>query len=173
MLSAAARAVMRAPVGCLAALVALTYPLISVAQVAGEWRYTIATDWSSIPADMRVNFPAITFSACRGASDFATGSAFALQTLAGSEARCQSSGFVRTPLVGNHGESLRFDFACDNGTTLAGTGRGRLQPTRFTIMLESHYQPAVNGVAVVRQTMLGERIGACKGATDGKALQTR
>jgi hypothetical protein len=173
MLIAAARLSMRARVGRFAALVALAYPLAATAQVAGEWRYTIATDLGSLPADMRVNFPAISFSACRGARDFETGRAFALQTLAGSEARCPSSGFARTPLAGNQGESLRFEFACDDGKTLTGTGQGRLQSTRFSVTLESHYQPAVNGVAMVRQTMHAERIGACKGSSAANTPRTR
>ena len=131
------------------------------AQMPGEWRYTIATDLSNIPAEMRVNFPTITFSVCRSAEDFASGRAFALQTLASSELRCASSGFVRQPLSGSKGEALQFAYACDDGRTLSGQAQGRASSTRFKIELESRYAPPVGGVAEVKQTMTALRIGPC------------
>lgn len=142
------------------------------AQTPGEWRYTIATDRSNIPADMRVNFPTITFAVCRSADDFASGRAFALQTLASSAARCPSAGFVRTPTAGA-GESLRFTYACDEGRTLSGAAQGSVQSTRFAIALESRYIPAVNGVDVVRQTMSAARVGPCKVKPDADDLKVK
>ncbi len=139
------------------------------AQTPGQWRYTIATDPAKIPADMRVNFPTISFDVCRSADDFASGRAFALQTLASSAARCPSSAFARAPEADGRGDSLQFVYACDDGKTLTGTADGRVLSTRFSVTLESRYQPTVNGVELVRQTMRGERIGACKVApTPGK-----
>ena len=134
----------------------------AVAQTPGAWRYSIATDLSTIPADMRVNFPTITFSACRNAEDFASGRAFALQTLASSAARCPSAGFVRAPLADGRGESLSFVYACDEGKTLSGSAQGNVHATRFSIALESRHTPRVNGVDVVRQIMTGVWTGACK-----------
>lgn len=143
------------------------------AQTPGEWRYTIATDPSNIPADMRVNFPTITFAVCRTADDFVSGSAFALQTLASSSARCPSSEFVRTPGAGSAGESLSFVYACDGGRTLSGTAHGRVHASRFSIALESRYIPAVNGVEIVRQTMSATRIGPCKVKPDADDLKVK
>ena len=97
----------------------------ALAQTPGEWRYSIVTDQSTIPADMQVNFPAITFSACRSAEDFASGRAFALQTLASSAERCPSSGFVRTPESDGRGDALTFVYACDAGQTLRHRQRSR------------------------------------------------
>ena len=151
---------------CALPLVALLAALLAAsgaaAQTPGAWRYSIATDLSTIPADMRVNFPTITFSACRSAEDFASGRAFALQTLASSAARCPSAGFVRAPLAGGKGESLSFVYACDEGKTLSGSAQGSVQATRFSIALESRHTPRVNGVDVVRQTMTGVWAGSCK-----------
>ena len=134
----------------------------AISQTPGQWRYTIATDPANIPADMRVNFPTISFDVCRSADDFASGRAFALQTLASSAVRCPSSGFTRAAQADGRGESLQFIYACDDGKTLTGTADGRVLSTRFSVTLESRYQPTVNGVELVRQTMRGERIGACK-----------
>ena len=136
----------------------------ATAQTPGEWRYTIATDQSNIPVNMRVNFPTITFSACRTAEDFASGRAFALQTAPGSEARCPSAGFVRQPLANGKGkaESLQFVYACDEGKTLSGLAQGTVSATRLKIELESRYTPAVGGVAGVKQTMSAVRTGPCK-----------
>ena len=141
-----------------------------VAQTPGVWHYTIATDLTTIPDDMRVNFPTITFSTCRSAEDFASGRAFALQTLASSAARCPSAGFVRAPLAGGRGESLSFVYACDGGKTLSGSAQGSVQATRFSIALESRHTPHVNGVDVVRQTMTAVRAGACKVTPDADEM---
>jgi hypothetical protein len=143
------------------------------AQTPGEWRYTIATDLSNIAADMRVNFPTITFSACRSTDDFATGRAFALQTLASSEARCPSTGFVRTTQTDGKGDSLQFVYACDEGKTLSGVAQGRVFPTSFAVTLDSRYAPPVNGVEIVRQTMTAVRVGACKVAPDADLLKVK
>ncbi len=141
------------------------------AQTPGEWRYSIATEQSNIPADMRVNFPTIIFSACRSAEDFSSGRAFALQTLASSAARCPSSGYVRAPLATGKGESLGFVYACDEGKTLSGVARGRVFATSFSVELESRYAPPVNGVEAVRQTMTGARIGPCKVVPDADNIK--
>jgi hypothetical protein len=145
----------------------------AIAQTPGEWRYTIATEQSNIPADMRVNFPTITFSSCRSAEDFASGRAFALQTLASSAARCPSAGFARAPLASSKGESLRFVYACDEGKTLSGLAEGRVFATSFSVALESRYAPSVNGVETVRQTMTGARIGPCKIVPDADIMQVK
>ncbi len=146
---------------------------ISQAQTPGEWRYIISTDQTNIPADMRVNFPTITFSACRNADDFTSGRAFALQTLANSSARCPSTDFVRAPMPQGKGESLRFVYACDQGKTLSGLAYGRIQATRFSISLESRHIPPVNGVEVIKQTMTGLRAGPCKIKPDVDDLKVK
>ncbi len=147
--------------GFFATLLALLLSFAASAQSAGQWRYTIATDLSNIPANMRVNFPTITFSVCRSAEDFASGRAFALQTLASSELRCASSGFVRQPLTSSRMEAVQFVYACDDGTTLSGQAQGRASSKRFKIELESRYAPPVGGVAQVKQTMTALRTGPC------------
>jgi hypothetical protein len=157
----------------IALLVALSIASVAAAQSAGEWRYSISTDLTNIPADMRVNFPTITFSACRSADDFASGRAFALQTLASSTARCPSRDFVRTPMPDGKGDTLQFVYACDEGKTLSGVAEGRVQDARFTVALASRYLPAVNGVAVVKQNMRGERVGPCKVKPDADALKVQ
>jgi hypothetical protein len=156
-----------------ATLAALCAAGVATAQTPGEWRYTISTDGANIPADMRVNFPTITFSACRSASDFTSGRAFALQTLASSATRCPSSGFARTAMSDGKGDNLQFVYACDEGNTLSGVAEGRVQDARFTVALASRYLPAVNGVAVVKQTMRGERVRPCKVAPDADALKVQ
>ena len=143
----------------------------ALAQTPGEWRYSIVTDQSTIPADMQVNFPVITFSACRSAEDFASGRAFALQTLASSAERCPSSSFVRTPESDGRGDALTFVYACDAGQTLSGIASGRVLATRFTVNLESRYTPPVGGVSVVRQTMSATRSGPCKVAPDSDLMK--
>ena len=147
------------------------------AQTPGEWRYTISTDPSTIPSDMKVNFPTISFSACRSAEDFANGSAFALQTLASSTARCPSSGFVRTSAaLGSDAaqrDTLIYVYACDAGKTLSGIANGRVQKTRFTVNLESRYAPPVGGVDVVKQTMTAVRAGPCKVRPDSDLMQVK
>jgi hypothetical protein len=133
-----------------------------VAQTPGEWRYTIATHLAEIPADMRVNFPTITFATCRTAADFASGRAFALQTLASSEARCPSSDFVRRTSTSGTYDSLKFKYACDGGKTLSGYASGRVEATKFSLALETKYSPSVNGVETISQTMVARLIGPCK-----------
>jgi hypothetical protein len=128
----------------------------AIAQTPGEWKYTISTDAASVPADMRVNFPTVSFAACRSVEDFATGRAFALQTLASSETRCQSKNVVE----------MRFDFACDEGKTLVGTADAIIESKRFVVALESRYQPPVSGVERVRQTMKAQYVGACTKTPD-------
>jgi hypothetical protein len=155
----------------LSAFAALMLAPLAQAQTPGEWRYTIATDQAKVPADMRVNFPTITFSACRSAEDFSSGRAFALQTLASSSARCPSAGYVRAPLPGGRGESMRFVYACDEGKTLSGLAQGRVFASSFSVELESRYSPPVSGVEIIRQTMTGTRVGACKVAPDADLLK--
>ena len=145
----------------------------ATAQTAGEWRYTIATDLAKVPADMWVNFPTIAFATCRSADDFASGRAFALQTLASSAERCPSAGFVRTATTDGKGDSLQFVYACDEGKTLSGSAQGRVQATRFTLALESRYAPPVGGVAAVKQTMTGARIGPCKVKPDADLMKVK
>ncbi len=157
-------------------LVALALSGAASAQTPGEWRYSIATDMSTIPADMRANFPTITFSACRNADDFVSGRAFALQTLASSTARCPSVDFVRSPLAedkNGKAESLRFTYACDEGKTLAGTAKGRVHAARFEIALESRYASPVGGVSVVKQTMIATRAGPCKTQPNADELSVK
>lgn len=164
----------RSPLGLLAvAVLAIAASGWAGAQTPGEWRYIIATEQKNIPADMRVNFPTITFSVCRSADDFASGRAFALQTLASSAARCPSAGFVRAALADGKGESLRFVYACDEGRTLSGMAQGRVQATCFSVALESRYIPTVNGVEVVNQTMSAVRVGACKVKPDADDLKVK
>jgi Protein of unknown function (DUF3617) len=143
------------------------------AQTPGEWKYTIATDLSKIPADMRVNFPTITFAACRTEADFASGRAFGLQTLASSEARCPSSQFERTPNKNGKFDSLQFTYACDGGSTLSGRASGRVEATKFSLALESKYSPSVNGVEVISQTMRATLVGPCKAPPDSDLLKVK
>ena len=156
------------------AVIALSLATTVAAQTPGEWRYTIVTDQSLIPADMQVNFPTVTFSACRTTEDFASGRAFALQTLASSSERCPSSGFVRASTLLGSGatqrETLTFVFACDAGKTLSGIANGSVDKTRFTVNLESRYAPPVGGVDRVKQTMTAVRAGPCKVKPDADLL---
>jgi hypothetical protein len=144
----------------------------ATAQTPGEWKYTISTDPASVPADMRVNFPTVSFAACRSVEDFASGRAFALQTLASSETRCKSKNVVEaesaltTQSNRNQPKKLRFDFACDEGKTLVGSADAIIEPKRFVVALESRYQPPVSGVERVRQTMKAQYVGACTKAPD-------
>ena len=145
------------------------------AQTPGEWRYTISTDSSTLPSDMKVNFPTITFSACRTDEDFTSGRAFALQTLASSFDRCPSGGFTRALAApGSNAaqrEKLSYAYACDAGKTLSGIANGIVEKTRFTVNLESRYSPPVGGVDVVKQTMTGVRVGPCKVKPDADLLK--
>ena len=157
MLIVVERTIARALLG----VVVLALAASAAAQTAGNWRYSIVTDLTKVPADMQVNFPTITFATCRSADDFASGRAFALQTLASSAERCASTGFARTTMADGKGDSLQFVYACDEGKTLSGSAQGRVQATRFTLSLESRYAPPVGGVAEVMQTMTATRIGPC------------
>ena len=165
----------RAALTCAALLVSAS----ALAQTPGEWKYTVATDLSNIPADMRVNFPTISFSVCRSEADFSSGRAFALQTLASSAARCPSVDFVRSPAAsggsgGSKGyDTLRFTYACDGGSTLSGSATGRVTATHFSLSLKSTYSPSVNGVGTVRQTMAGKRTGPCKATPDADLLKVQ
>ena len=162
----------RAALTCAALLVSAS----ALAQTPGEWKYTVATDLSNIPADMRVNFPTISFSVCRSEADFSSGRAFALQTLASSAARCPSVDFVRSPAAsgGSKGyDTLQFTYACDGGSTLSGSATGRVAATYFSLSLKSTYSPSVNGVGTVRQTMTGTRTGPCKATPDADLLKVQ
>ena len=162
-----------------ALLAALAVSTMTVAQTPGEWRYVIATDMKDIPADMRVNFPTIDFNVCRSADDFASGRAFALQTLASSAERCPSTDFERTPLLriapgaapAGAPEGIRFRYACDGGKTLDGSAQGRVGPKRFEITLESRYIPASQGIERIKQQMTGTWLGPCKVKPDADALK--
>jgi hypothetical protein len=142
------------------------------AQAAGEWKYTITTDPASVPVDMLVNFPTVSFTACRSTDDFASGRAFALQTLASSVDRCPSVDFVRESVSDGKGDRVRFTYACDQGQTLAGSGTGRVQMKRFEIQLNSRYSPPVSGVTDVKQTMSATYVGVCKVRPDADLLKT-
>ena len=143
------------------------------AQTPGEWKYTIATDLSKIPTDMRVNFPTISFASCRTEADFASGRAFGLQTLASSEARCPSSQIERTPKKTGTFDLLQFTYACDGGSTLSGRASGRVQATKFSLTLESKYSSPVNGVETISQTMTARRVGPCKVQPDSDLLKVQ
>ena len=143
------------------------------AQTPGEWKYTIATDLAKVPADMRLNFPTITFAVCRSEADFASGRAFALQTLASSEARCPSAQFVRTPNANGKGDALSFTYACDGGSTLSGSASGRVELTKFALVLNSKYVPSVNGVEAISQTMTASLVGPCKVKPDADLLKVQ
>ena len=159
----------------LAALAFASLATTAKAQTPGEWRYTISTDQSTIPSDMTVNFPTITFSVCRTAEDFTSGRAFALQTLASSSERCPSGGFVRASSAQGGGatqrETLSYVYACDAGKTLSGIANGSVEKTRFMVNLESRYAPPVGGVDVVKQTMTAVLAGPCKVKPDADLLK--
>jgi hypothetical protein len=138
----------------------------SLAQTPGEWKYTIVTDGASVPDDMRVNFPTVSFAACRSAQDFESVNAFSLQTLASSAARCKSINIVRVDDKANQPKKVSFDFVCDDGKTLSGRADAIVEAKRFTVALESRYDPPVSGVTRVRQTMKAQYVGECKKAPD-------
>jgi hypothetical protein len=138
----------------------------SLAQTPGEWKYTIVTDGASVPEDMRVNFPTVSFAACRSAQDFESANAFSLQTLASSAARCKSINIVRADGKANQPKKVSFDFVCDEGKTLSGRADAVIEAKRFTVALESRYDPPVSGVTRVRQTMRAQYVGECKKAPD-------
>ncbi len=166
-------------VGAALALASVGLPV--AAQTPGEWRYVIATEQQNIPADMRVNFPTIHFDVCRSADDFASGRAFALQTLASSAARCPSTDFERSPLLRiapgaapvGAPEAIRFRYACDGGKTLDGSAQGRVSAKRFAITLDSRYIPATQGIERVRQQMSGTWLGPCKVKPDADEMKVK
>jgi hypothetical protein len=134
------------------------------AQTPGEWKYTISTDLRTIPQDMRVNFPTVSFSACRSADDFVSGRAFALQTLASSETRCVSKNFKRASTTsGKSGlEQASFEYACDEGKTLRGNASGRVAGKRFEFEMSTEFPTPVSGVSQLKQAMRASYVGACK-----------
>jgi hypothetical protein len=134
------------------------------AQTPGEWNYIISTDMKSVPDDMRVNFPTVSFKACRSAEDFASGRAFALQTLASSEARCPSAAFQRSK--NGNAEKVGFEFACDEGKTLRGRASGQVRTKQFQFAMVTEFPAPVSGVSSVKQTMRASYLGACKAKPD-------
>ncbi len=143
------------------------------AQTAGEWRYSIATDQASIPADMQVNFPTVSFKTCLRAADFESGRAFGLQTLASSKSRCPTNDFSRTLGADGKSDAVKFAFSCDQGQTLSGRGEGRVAAKRFEVRLESTYSPPVSGVETIKQTMSGVYVGACAAPLDADRLEVQ
>jgi hypothetical protein len=156
-------------VGTLASCFAIN---LACAQTPGEWKYAITTDPQSVPEEMRVNFPTVSFSVCRTAEEFESARAFSIQTLASSDARCKVSNIVRTEGNANQAAKIRFDYACDEGTTLSGSGEALIEAKRFVVSLESKYAPPVSGVERVKQTMRAQHIGACKKKPDADVLKT-
>lgn len=142
------------------------------AQTPGEWKYAIATDLQSIPADMRVNFPTVSFSVCRTAEDFETARAFSIQTLSSSEPRCKLANLVRAEVKAGQPMKLRFDYACDEGKTLKGVADAIIESKRFVVALETKYAPPVNDVERVKQTMRAQYVGPCKKSPDADDLKT-
>ncbi len=141
------------------------------AQTPGEWKYTITTLRDGIPEDMRVNFPTVSFSACRTGEDFVTGRAFALQTLASSESRCQSANYQRTKSI--RGDDVAFEFSCDEAKSLVGRASGKVNATGFEFALTTIYPQPISGVSQVKQSMRGERKGDCKVKPDSDELKTQ
>jgi hypothetical protein len=162
----------------LASLVSLTFASSATAQTPGEWKYTIATDMASVPEDMRVNFPTVSFTACRTAADFESGSAFFLQTLASSASRCTNTGYVRlySGLIdkkSNSKQPISYEYACDVGSTLRGKAIGSVEPKRFNVALNTQLTPSVSGVENIRQTMSAQYVGACKVQPDVDLIKTQ
>lgn len=143
------------------------------AQTPGEWKYTIATDLRAVPEDMRVNFPTVSFSACRSAEDFASGRAFSLQTLASSESRCPSTKFERVEKSSAKAkdEQARFEFACDEGKTLRGKATGRVAEKRFDFSMVTEFPVPVSGVSQLAQTMRASYVGPCKSKPDADEVK--
>ncbi len=155
-----------------------TLAVSAMAQTPGEWKYTIATDLSSVPEDMRVNFPTVSFTACRAAADFESGSAFFLQTLASSATRCTNTGYARNTQTSAsknkvQGDAISYSYACDVGAPLKGTASGNVASKRFTIALNTQLTPSVSGVENIRQTMTAQYVAACKVLPDTDLLKTQ
>ncbi|MFN3630571.1 MAG: DUF3617 domain-containing protein [Casimicrobiaceae bacterium] len=145
------------PLILFALLLVLLAPLPPAsAQTAGLWRYTIATDLSTVPSDMRVNFPTVRFEACLTDADFASGRAFSIQPTPGSVSRCQTTDLTRD------GATVSLRFACDDGKTLSGSARGTVSARRFVMELDNRYDPPVSGIGMTRQTMSASYLGECK-----------
>ncbi len=141
----------------------LAFCFAANAQTPGDWQYTISTDLKSIPDDMRINFPTVTFNACRSVADFESGRAFALQTLASSEARCPSTNFERSRASASGAPTqLSFEFSCDGGKSLTGTAKGNVTAKRFEFAMTTRYPQSVSGVTQVQQTMSARFVGPCK-----------
>ncbi|MCS6997470.1 MAG: DUF3617 domain-containing protein [Casimicrobiaceae bacterium] len=138
----------------LTALAALASPP-ALGQIPGLWRYSITTDLTAVPADMRVNFPTVRFDACLTEADFTSGRAFSIQPTPGSIDRCE------TLDVNRRGATVTLRFACDGGLTLAGVARGTVGLHRFQMRIENRYEPAVSGVGRTTQTMTAHRVGPC------------
>jgi Protein of unknown function (DUF3617) len=154
------------------AVAAICGSAATCAQTPGEWKYTISTDMKSIPEDMRVNFPTVSFSACRSAEDFASARAFSLQTLASSEARCPSANFKRSEKsMTNAGDAASFEFACDEGKTLRGQASGRIATKRFQFEMVTDFPAPVSGVSTLQQTMRAVYVGPCKVKPDQDELK--
>jgi hypothetical protein len=161
----------------LAIFFALILAASTTAQTPGEWKYTITTDMASVPEDMRVNFPAVSFTACRTAVDFESGSAFFLQTLASSASRCNNTGYARNAQSGGAknkalGDAISYSYGCDVGATLKGTATGTVESKRFTVALNTQLTPSVSGVENIRQTMGAQYVAACKVLPDTDLLKT-
>jgi hypothetical protein len=162
----------------LASILSLVLAASVMAQTPGEWKYTIATDMSSVPEDMRVNFPAVSFTACRTAADFESGSAFFLQTLASSASRCTNTGYEREARAGTaknktHGDAIAYSYGCDVGNTLSGRATGVVESKRFAVVLNTRLTPAVSGVESIRQTMVAQYVAACRVLPDTDLLKTQ
>jgi hypothetical protein len=161
---------------CCAAALLISAAMLSgtaFAQTPGEWKYTIATDPASVPVDMRVNFPTVSFKACLRAADFESGRAFGLQTLASSQTRCPTNDFVRERMAGGKSDGVKFTFSCDQGQTLSGKGEGRVAAKRFDLRLDSTYSPPVSGVETIKQTMNAVYAGACAASLDSDLLEVK
>lgn len=152
---------------------------IAAAQIPGEWKYTIATDMASVPENMRVNFPTVSFNVCRSLDDFASGKAFFLQTLASSTERCNNTQYERAPSAATTataaknkivGDIVSYNYACDVGNTLKGSAAGVVNDKRFSVQLNTQFTPAVSGVSTIKQTMIAQYTGACKGALNADVL---
>ncbi len=158
----------------LASFLSFSLAASAAAQTPGEWKYTIATDLSSVPEDMRVNFPTVSFTACRTAAEFESGSAFFLQTLASSASRCTNTGYARMYSgLKTNASSVSYDYACDVGNTLRGNARGSVDHKHFTIALNTQLTPSVSGVENIRQTMTAQYVAACKVLPDTDLLKTQ
>ncbi|MCX8098759.1 MAG: DUF3617 domain-containing protein [Casimicrobiaceae bacterium] len=132
------------------------------AQTPGLWRYTIETDQTRLPADMRVNFPTVRFERCLSPEHFADGRAFSVQPTPGSEPRCRVLSFERTR--GNPRDRVQLRFDCDEGRSVAGEGRGEVAEQSFTLVHETRLNPVVGGVEQLTQTVRGVYLGACPAA---------